>query len=444
MVRKWLGSIAGLVTTAGIALGQGYSPTAWTPNVSPFAEIHGPIQPVVYQPEAPPPTPVPAPQPAATTPIATGTDCGVANGPGLWFQADYLLWKVKTGHAGSDPLFGTIPTSLVGMGLLPVGSITPALGKDPSRFDYGDQNGVRIEAGYYLDGAREWSIAGGWFQLENGSKSFQAASSGDPVIGPVFNDTFTGLHTILEFAIPTARTAQLDAEQSNRLWGADLNLRRQIPAIFFADRLDFLVGFRYLQFNEGLDVNGMHTADPGFVDPVARVVSYFDQFGVHNDFYGVQIGLASHSDIGPFTLDLIGKFALGGMQDGVTINGSTTLVDPAGAIGTTVTRPGGVLTQPTNIGHTNHYDFEFVPEITLNFGWHITPRLQATVGYNFLYMNNVYRVGSQIEGVDGRQVFGSTLFVPNALPAPTQPTQPAGASSTFWVQGLTVGLEYKF
>src|SRR5205085_1269150 len=111
---------------------------------------------------------------------------------------------------------------------------------------------------------------------------------------------------------------------------------------------------------------------------------------------------------------------------------------------TTTTFPGGVLAQPTNTGRFHHGDCGVIPEFTANLGWRITPWLQGTIGYNFLYVNNLARVGAQIDAVDGRQVFSSAAFVPNLQPPPASPEQPSGGHSVFWVQGLNVGLELTY
>jgi hypothetical protein len=361
----------------------------------------------------------------------------------VWFQAEYLYWWLKNG--GQSPVvLGTIPTNLANAANLPAGSIS-AIPGTPTEFDYGKQSGVRLTAGGYLDDARVWGIEGSGFELQKGTRNFAMSSGGDPVIGPVFQDPFAHRETIITYSVPNARSAFLSESIGNSLWGVEANVLYQLPALLFADRLDLMVGFRHLQFGESLDVSGIHTAQPGFADPVAAITSYSDHFGVFDKFYGAQVGLHSHADIGMFTVDVTGKLAMGGMQEVVKINGTTTLVDPAGAIGTTVTHLGGVLAQPTNIGRFNHGDFAVIPELIVQAGWRITSHVQLTVGYNFLYINNLFRVNSQIDGVDGRQVFGSTGFVANPQPVPTRPAPPgAETGQTFWAQGLNAGVEFSY
>src|SRR5262249_48024005 len=152
---------------------------------------------------------------------------------------------------------------------LPAGSINNIPGA-PDSADFGEQNGLRFTIGAAFDTAGEWGFDANYFELERGSRTFHADSPGDPVIGPVFDDVSTGRQTILRFALPNVSSATLDSEVANRLWGAEINLRRNIPAFLFADRLDLLFGLRHLQYSEGLALSGSYTDVPGFIDPVAQ------------------------------------------------------------------------------------------------------------------------------------------------------------------------------
>ena len=446
MVKHWFGAISGLVASAGFAVAQFPEPTSWTSRLNPNAEVRPSTTPVYYQPlapaqtPAPAPAPVPVPAPAASVITATQETTEGSGGEQFWFEGEYLYWKVKSGHAPETIVFGTIPAGMVNVPNLPQSAIT-GLPNDPSRYGTNAQSGLRLGVGYWLDSSREWAFVGNWFQLAPATRKIQDQSDGSTVIGPVFDDPVSGRKTILLFSIPGQRAAQLDAVNRDAMWGAEANLRRQVPAIFFADRLDLLVGIRYLQFSDGLDLHGVSIVPPDVNAPRLQTISYTDQFGVHNQFYGGQIGLASHSDIGPLTLDVTGKVALGGIHEMAHIVGSTTIFDATPPPTTTVTG-GGVLTEPTNLGRFHHGDFAVIPEITANLGWRITPWLEATVGYNFLYINNLYRAGSQIETVDGRQVFSSAAFVPNSQAVNPQP--PGESHSVFWVQGLNAGLSFSF
>jgi hypothetical protein len=217
-----------------------------------------------------------------------------------------------------------------------------------------------------------------------------------------------------------------------------------VPALFFADRLDLLVGFRQLKFDENLSLSGSYTDLPTVVDPVAQAARYIEGFDVHNQFYGAQVGFASHTECCGFTCDVTGKVALGGIHHTVVINGETELIDARGrgAPGQNLFAAGGILTQPTNIGRFNHGDFSCVPELTLNFGYRLTQAMTVFAGYNFLFATNMARAGNQIDGVDGRQIFLSPGYNPNT--SFTHPVALGEANSTFWVQGLNFGVLFTY
>jgi hypothetical protein len=83
-----------------------------------------------------------------------------------------------------------------------------------------------------------------------------------------------------------------------------------------------------------------------------------------------------------------------------------------------------------------------VPEIGVNLGYDITPRLRAYAGYNLIYWSTVVRPGEQIDRViDVTQVPNSRTGLPS-----TGQLRPAVLfkDTGFWVQGMTVGLEYRW
>ncbi len=139
-------------------------------------------------------------------------------------------------------------------------------------------------------------------------------------------------------------------------------------------------------------------------------------------------------------IDLFPRIGLGDTHSTVTIGGQTVITDNAGA---ETTYPGGLLARPTNIGQYAKDSFSVVPELDLNLSYQLTPHAKFIVGYSFIYWSNVARAGEQINTTVNK----STL--PNA-PAGTMPTgdltQPSFtfAESSFWAQGLNVGLDCRW
>src|SRR5438309_1388204 len=81
-----------------------------------------------------------------------------------------------------------------------------------------------------------------------------------------------------------------------------------------------------------------------------------------------------------WSLDLLGKLALGTTHEVVNIKGDTTLNLPGGV---SLVEPGGLLAQPTNIGHYSADRFAVVPELGLKLGYQVTAHMRLTAGYTF-------------------------------------------------------------
>ena len=123
----------------------------------------------------------------------------------------------------------------------------------------------------------------------------------------------------------------------------------------------------------------------------------------------------------------------------MNIDGQSTAVTPdSEGDGQIITSPGGLLTQPTNIGQYYNDDFAIVPQIGVNLGFEVTCGLWVTVGYNFMYWSRVARPGDQIDtDINLSQDGGGELL---GLPRPGF----TGFTTDYWAQGLNFGLAYRF
>ncbi len=477
MRSKWLGSFTGLLVTAGAVFAQSPSPVSWKIPQDQLPALSE-LPPVVPPPNAPtpaPPTPLPPvvavpaplkgsppltipaqPSPLAPVPVSdhVATCAACSSDPAapvtgvkfndftsgssatFWFDADYLLWWVKDGRL--PPLIGQISTADARSGN--ISSITTIYGGSVNDTNYHEQSGVRLSTGVWVDEAHTLGIDASFFQLEHKTQGVNLTSPGDPVIGPVFDDPVQLQRTILLAAVPNftsgalanvPRSATIGVTNNNDLWSAELNGRYQMGALFFMDRLDLVVGYRQLYFGEGLDVTTESVALSANAGPNVLAT---DHFGTRTQFYGGQVGISSHGQYGRLSFDSVFKLGMGDIHEALDINGSTTIGG--------ITYPGGVLTQPTNMGHGTIDRFGILPEITLTAGYQLTAHLRATVGYNFLYLSNVLRAGDQVDLVDGRQVRSLTSFDPTATNV--QRPLPTFYSDRFYAQGLNFGLEFSY
>ncbi len=163
----------------------------------------------------------------------------------------------------------------------------------------------------------------------------------------------------------------------------------------------------------------------------------FDHFGIANLFYGPQIGLSASLHYGPCSLDMMGKVALGVMHQSARIQGNTIVRMNDGTLNSSES---GVFAPPGS-GAFSSDQFAVIPELSVTAGYRVTSWLRVQVGYDFLLVSRLTRAASLVGDVDSRQVFQLSSFDPTV-----HSSVPSGglAGSSFWVQGLTCGLELQF
>ena len=215
---------------------------------------------------------------------------------------------------------------------------------------------------------------------------------------------------------------------SSQLWGAELN---GYYNLFRHSHwtLDLLGGFRYLNLQESMNINATST------DQTLGIVRmYNDNFQASNQFYGGQVGLRTSARCGCWSICGTLKGAFGVNVESLYVNGSTNQITATASN----IYPGGILTQPSNIGTQRQSQFSFVPSANIKIGYDLTPNAQLFVGYDFLYWMNVIRASNQVDGVvNPSQAYGGTLVGP-ANPAPMF------NHSNYFAQGVSAGLMFRY
>ena len=131
------------------------------------------------------------------------------------------------------------------------------------------------------------------------------------------------------------------------------------------------------------------------------------------------------------------------MVQSVDISGSLVTNDFTN-FETLQTFPGGYFAMGTNMGNRSRTEFAVVPEAALNLGWRITPSAAITVGYSFVYASNVVRPGNQMSRIiNTSQSVAYTSDPAATLVGPAQPSFQFNTSS-FWAQGINIGLAVRF
>ena len=129
----------------------------------------------------------------------------------------------------------------------------------------------------------------------------------------------------------------------------------------------------------------------------------------------------------------MGKIGLGDNLSDLTVGGSTITTLPDGRSGTFV---GGLLAQETNIGKYQRNQFAVLPELGVTVGYNLTCQLRATLGYTFIYWNNVLRAGDQIDS--------SLSQLPPEPPTGTHEPAALMKTTDFSAQGLRAGVDFCF
>ncbi len=373
---------------------------------------------------------------------------------GVWVRGEYLLWATK----GMDipPLVTAGPTGI--------------LGDTGTRLLYGDEtildemrSGFRIEVGTWLDCNRIYGLEGDFWTLGEENTGFRATSNaaGSPALFRPFNNVNPRLDNG-EFDPPARADAEIVSEPDllagsvqvdaySELMGAGIRFRRRMccdtgcitcrdpygcpVGVPRTTRLDFLVGYRYLRLREGLSVREDLTSllsvpEEGNFDIV-------DSFDTTNTFNGVDLGVLWERSWGPWSLELLGKLALGNMEQIVKVRGQTRISNALTGNGQYV---GGLLAQRTNIGEYQRDVLAVAPELGITVGRQLTRHWRVTCGYTFLYLSRVARPGEQVD-LD----VNPDLLPPEFSPyAGLERPEFAFRDTDFWAQGLNLGLECRF
>jgi hypothetical protein len=409
--------LAGLVPAGYVQAQPAIYPgdySSW--NVPPGAP---PPPPIFSQPYPPPPAPPEPPLPEMT---AYRT----------WARADYLLWFVS----GSGPRFPLVTTDTK-PGTALAGSLAsptaiPLFGD--SGFHYGAFSGMRLLAGVWLDSADTLGVEVGGFLLERRSPTFSAASNavGRPALYvPAFNVTLGHEDSLLIADPVKGFTGSVALSSPLRFWGTDLN---GVYHVSQSENWDVVLigGFRYLDLGDSFLLQNT-TADLA----TGTVTSLADQFRARNQFYGGNLGVRINSTWGRFFGGLTLQTALGATHEMVTISGATI------STAAPTFFAGGFFAQPSNIGHQTQSAFAVVPQAGLALGYHVTTRLTALVGYDFIYWSDVVRAGNQVDrniNLTQNPVLGTTS---GALVGAARPA-PEFNHSGFIAHGISLGLMWQY
>jgi hypothetical protein len=468
MTRFYLGSFVALCGLTGTLLAQpavpittkAYRPAFIPEKAPPIRQVKADGAPASAPAVTPAPAPMPGPAVAGPTPgsmpngcppaiaadvaaacgepagsCANACDC-LCGPPGtIWFGAEYLLWTTKGNRL--PPLATTnLPgdTSRVTAGTLPNSPVL--IGNRNYNDDW--RSGFRIYGGLWLDQCQRIGVEGDYFYLGNSRTREVAGSDGTQIIMRPFTDNVQNGVVVAPFqntqlvSFPGVLAGQVAVDTLSEFTGAGVNTLLNL-CCSPCGRLDFLIGYRYLNLNDTLLIR----EDLQTLNPAGTTFVVQDRFRTENHFHGVNLGVAWERRFGNMFIGTRATVGLGNTHTIVDIDGSTTRTQG----GVTDTAVGGLLAQPSNIGRYELNKFAVVPEVGVRLGVQLTNSIRIYGGYNFLYWSNVIRTGDVVDlRVNSSQIptfpRGTTVgeLFPRFTPRYTD----------FWAHGVVIGLQFRF
>lgn len=353
-------------------------------------------------------------EPPAVVPTAAPT-LGLRPMPSNWYRTELLLWWPQ-----GQPLPPVVVAGRDAVPRLGPGGVPPLIGG--SSLPSPDTAGGRFVLGWALSDARTYGVEFAYLFLGTNTQTAAAAKpfgGRTQFLGRPFVNADTGLEDVVLIAAPDS-AGDVAVSVSGRVTGWEANLVRSLydgPSV----RLNALAGYRYFMLNEGLRVESRSVGLDGL--PGFAVA---DQFDAHNRFHGGQLGLRADVERGPFFAELDAKVGFGRTVEVVRVSGLTAF-DGGPAV------PLGVYGRLSNSGRTSRASFAVLPEAGLRVGWRLGQKSRVFLGYTVMYLSDAVRPGDQLDRVLDLSAGGfgdrpAPLFVRN----------------DFWVQGLSLGLEWRY
>lgn len=273
---------------------------------------------------------------------------------------------------------------------------------------------LAVDAGYFFLGKQS---------TERSFASEEYATVTRPFYAPNFGTEYGELTSY-----PGLSSGSLTVRQSTELWGAELNAKRG----------SYFAGYRHLNMTEDLSFAEVVVAGANAPQPVGTRVNTNESFGTKNRFHGGQVGWTGATNIGRVNLDGRASVAFGVTRQTIDIQGEQRVLRPSEP---EATFSGGLLAAGPNLGRHTQDKFSVAPEAGVSAGLELGTGVRVFVGYNVIAWTGVARPGNQID----RTI--DLTFVPNAPAAtPAGERRPAVPfdSTTFWAQGMQVGLDVRW
>lgn len=366
---------------------------------------------------------VPAPVPCEEAgPFLTDCPCpagshldAIQYPPGMWVSMDFMMaWRKGR----------TFP-ALVTTTANPVDVDTDGqLGQPGTQILFGGnrvggilQPAGRFDIGSWFDQYPGFGIGARFTALGHDTVRFSANSTQNSVLAiPFFN---RGLNPASEDTLLIAdpldgTTGSINAVSRSELYIG--NVYGRFAHTRAAEyEIDLIAGYLTSRINEDLLLTSRSTGNTTFV--------FRDSFDTTNEFHGGDFGFWGRFRRGAWDINILSKLAIGSTRERAIISGTTT------TNGTVTSTTTGLFAQPSNGGDRFRDIFTVVPELNLNWAYHLSPRCDVTMGYTFVYWSRAAQPGMILDRtVDASQTVRSPSF--------------QFRDSSYALHGLTFGIQY--
>lgn len=388
-----------------------------------------------------PKLPIPAATQTVTIRNQVLTNC---NSPRFWVEAEVLAMWLQGDNIPTLLTTSPAGTPQADAGRLGLSTTTSLFGGQ--RQDDESMVGGRIRFGRWLQRADQIALEAEYSDYGQEDNRYVFESAGVPTLARPFFDVNPGVAAEAAdlVALDTVVSGRMTIRTDSDLYGGSAGMR--IVSKRWSDpctgrRIDWLSGFRYLHLSESLRIDDQRTAIATHASPYGTLdagttFDSFDQFKTENNFYGFDLGVSTQQSQGRWSLLTQAKIALGVNHQASEISGQRTITPLAGAAST---QQGGLLSGDGNLGEASRQRFAVVPEAKIVAGLQLTSHLRATLGYQFLYLNDAIRPGGQID-----RAANSSLL--DAAVADAGPSRPGARfdSESVYLHGGTFGLEFSY
>ncbi|WP_246114311.1 BBP7 family outer membrane beta-barrel protein [Rubripirellula tenax] len=356
----------------------------------------------------------------------------------LWVRTEYLQWWTEGMDVPSLVTTGPATSARTQAGVLGQPGTNTLFGGGEINGD--SSPGIRFRSGFWLTPQATFAIEGEYFQLlGNQSDDYRGSGNGSSVLARPFFDVSRGFDTaqLISFRDTASGSIAIDSDTDFKSFlingRAGLCPTGICNANGETDRIDWIIGYRYMKLDDRLGFNERITS---LIPTAPGTIAINESFRTSNEFRGLQLGVVHQANFKRAWLESLLRVAVGNNKRSTDIRGRTAITEN----GVTENYNGGLLAQRTNIGNFEQDEFTMIPEVGFTLGIRLTDWLDATVGYTMVYFPNVVRAGDQID-----TDVNSNLFPPED-PAVTDGLRPLfkPVESQYWAHGLNLGAELRF